>query len=70
MRHGLVHAKTGIVENVIVWEGAEFKAPTGYYVVRHDGIDIGDRYDIATNTLTKASNSAQDNSESTDIERV
>jgi len=52
MRHALVN-KDNIVTNVIVWDGAEWLPPKGYWVVQHDSVDIGDVYDKDNNVFIR-----------------
>lgn len=43
--HALIDAKTGLVRNIIVWEGAEWLPPKDYYVVHDCEGAIGDFWD-------------------------
>ncbi len=47
--HALIDPKTGLVRNVIIWEGAEWTPPRDHYVVHDcDGV-IGDYWDQDNN---------------------
>ena len=41
-RHALIDPKTGLVRNIIVWEGAPFLPPQDHYVVHNCDGQIGD----------------------------
>lgn len=43
--HALVDAKTGLVTNVVVWDGAEWQPPRNHYVVHDCEGAIGDYWD-------------------------
>ncbi len=47
--HALIDPKTGLVRNVIIWDGAEWTPPRDHYVVHDcDGV-IGDYWDQNNN---------------------
>jgi hypothetical protein len=52
-RFAVVNAKTNIVENCVVWEGAKWMAPAGNWVVQNGTVGIGDIYDPKTNSFTR-----------------
>ena len=58
-RHAVCN-KDGLVVNVIVWEGAEFLPPRDHYVIHSATVDIGDVYNIETNTFTKPDRTSKD----------
>jgi len=52
-RYAIVDAKSGVVENCIHWEGAEWKAPDGKYVIRTDQADKDDIWHFDENIFFK-----------------
>ncbi len=44
-RHAIIDPKTGLVRNVVVWEGAEWLPPRDHYVVHDCEGLIGDYWD-------------------------
>ena len=51
MRFALVEKATGLVRNVIIWDGGEFLPPQNYYVVKSDACDVDCYYDQKRNTF-------------------
>lgn len=44
-RYVLVNKKTGLVDDVTIWDGAtDWSAPTGYEAIQSDTANIGDTY--------------------------
>ena len=56
MRHAIIDAKTLVVVNVIIWNGAKWLPPLNHMVVQNDDVQIGDIYDIETNTFSNPVN--------------
>lgn len=50
-RHALVDAKTGLVRNIIIWEGHEFVPPRDHYVIHDCDGQIFDYWHQDTNTF-------------------
>lgn len=50
-RHALVDMSTGLVKNIIIWEGAEFVPPRGHYVIHDCEGQIGDYWDQNNNAF-------------------
>ena len=48
-RHALIDSKTGLVRNVIIWEGKPFTPPKDHYVVHNCEGQIGDYWDQENN---------------------
>lgn len=57
-RHGICD-KTGLVVNVVIWEGAEWLPPRDHYVIQDDGVDIGDTYDFESKVFIKPDRTAK-----------
>lgn len=52
-RHALID-KTGMVKNVIIWDGqAKVKFPDGLYAVQDNYCDVGDFYESSTKKFYK-----------------
>lgn len=49
--HALIDAKNNIVQNIIVWKGAEWIPPRGHYVIHNADGAIGDYWHKDTNTF-------------------
>lgn len=54
-RHAIVEMESNKVVNVVVWDGAEWLPPRDHWVVQHDRANIGDIYDVESNTFTAPS---------------
>jgi hypothetical protein len=52
MRYALVNTNTSTVTNVIEWNGAEWKPPAGHLVVESLEANMGDIYDLDSNSFT------------------
>lgn len=52
MRHAIVD-KSGMVVNVVIWEGGEWLPPRDHYVIKNETVDIGDTYHFDKNVFTK-----------------
>jgi|SRR5690606_749612 len=50
-RHVLIHAKTGLVTNIIIWKGKEWLPPRDHYVIHNADGEIGDYWHQDTNTF-------------------
>lgn len=62
VHHAIIDPKTNEVINVVIWEGAEWLPPRGYYVVQDDLAQIGDKYDFERKKLIKLDRTAKDSS--------
>ena len=52
MKHAIVD-KSGLVVNIILWEGSEWLPPRDHYVIQDDNVNIGDIYDFNKKTFSK-----------------
>lgn len=50
-RHALIDAKTGLVRNIIIWEGKQLVPPKDHYVVHDCEGQIGDYWHQDSNTF-------------------
>jgi hypothetical protein len=50
-RHALIDPKTGLVRNIIIWEGAPFLPPQDHYVVHNCDGQIGDYWHQDSNAF-------------------
>lgn len=50
-RHALVEAKTGLVRNIIIWEGHALVPPAGHYIIHDCEGSIGDYWHQDSNTF-------------------
>jgi hypothetical protein len=50
-RHAIIDPKTGLVRNIIMWDGAAWLPPHGHYVVHDCEGHIGDYWHQETNSF-------------------
>lgn len=50
-KHAIIDAKTGLVRNIVIWEGAEWLPPKDHFVVHDCDGQIGDYWHQDTNTF-------------------
>jgi hypothetical protein len=54
MRHAVIDKETGVVINVVMWDGkAKWSPGPNHYVVAHEDVDIDDIHDAEAQTFTK-----------------
>ena len=51
MRYAIVDQNNTVI-NVVIWEGAEWLPPHNCIMVQNDTVNIGDMYDLSTNTFS------------------
>lgn len=50
-RHAIIDAKTGLVRNVVIWDGAEWLPPRDHFVVNDCDGQIGDYWHQDSDTF-------------------
>ena len=50
-KHAIIDAKTGLVRNIVIWEGAEWLPPKNHFVVHDCDGQIGDYWHQDSDTF-------------------